>query len=167
MNQHPRRLLQLAACIAALALCGGCFNPARVVELKLYPSPIFGHVDLDRDLTGSESFTVDTEDVQRMLPRVRWWPIPAGCKGCWLATMKLDNGREYRIRLDRFRYWFTVQGHPGCYVFPHNADRDEWRAVTEAASEWIHENSCRWIKEKKLGPPLKGHRRASPRNTQP
>lgn len=79
-----------------------------------------------------------------MLPHARWRLTPAGCTGCWLATMKLDSGQEFRVRLDRFRFWFEVQGYPGCYVFPDGPQKEAFVELTRPGGDWIHSNGYRW-----------------------
>jgi hypothetical protein len=131
--------------VAACAFLSGCFDPARVVEFKLYPSPIMGHVSLDQDVSAFESHSLDPDVVRAVLPKARRMLLPETCKGCWLATMKLDDGREYRVRLDRFRYWFHVEGD-GYFRF-FGAAKDEFREATAGGAEWIHQNSHRWNKD--------------------
>lgn len=128
------------ACVATCVLVGGCFDPSRVVEFKLYPSPIMGHVSLDQNVSGLESYSFDS-DVQRLLSQARRVYLPVGCKGCWLATMKLDNGREYRVRLDRFRFWFHVQGN-GHYRFSGDA-KEAFKEMTRGGENWILQNNYR------------------------
>jgi hypothetical protein len=147
MLNSTRALLGSVGAVSVVLIATGCFIPSQVVEFKLYPSPIFGHVAFDRDLTDAESFELDPEAVQRVLPKANWWPGSPVNKGNWLATMKTQDGREFRVRLDRFRHWFQVEGHLGYYMFLRDDDSKAFRELTKPGSRWIHQNEYRWGQE--------------------